>query len=1215
MNFKKIILVVGVLVAGMGLAEPGEGPDGEAFTLDTSCPKADEPLTVEVAEGVGSPETLVYRWLRGDWTKNYKKTVSSTASYTPTAADYEHWFKFELEIVSNGQTYPVGSKEFFFSKLPVLYMTTSDGKNPTSNKEEHAGRLLVQGNALFDTTYDNDFTIHVRGNSTAGYPKLPYKIKLAEKTAMFGIAKNKHWVLLANYLDPSLVRNKIAYDFADVLGNKPAVKSTWVDCVLNGRWIGCYLFCEHLRVGEKRVNVYDWEGAAEDCAKALVKYYPDLKTALNGDKGPLEDLMKEDFSWVTSGKVTYAGQDWNIDTTVFPDYSQNITGGYFFELSQEYDSISQWKVEKGKLVVPTMINAPEYLNSNNEMMQYCKDYWSQYWDAVRSSNGYAGGKHWKELCKLNSMVTYWLTMEIFGNNDASKKSRFAYKDVDDKLYFGPVWDFDWGMGSVPSDDTNPAQWKLMAWDLSDSFFREWFDDPLFCTRAWEKYHEFRTQLGNLVAADGILDQHKAYLQEAGNANSEKWPSMTWNPGSGNRTAYQSFNQDIEALRVFLSGRIKWLDQQFASVDTLMNSLQNRAAECPNAPCASPYKRDKSTLPIAFKDVEPVADSPEKSVLHVAHEKGKDLEVSFTLGSGATSVASVETYVNGLIVGEGVPAKAGEAFYVKIPDKKMDAKAQDGQRDCVQFVARNSSGGVVARNYALVTSIITEPEPPVDPPVDPTEDPTVDPPVDPTVDPTVDPPVDPTPSTDRKGTIKFRVHFWDQANYWAKSSTTAKPDELKNNGRTTIPVNGLVFVLKSHADGNVNAVLDNSSVPVGRPNTSEGWMQSRVEAKYKGLDGSGNEIWDATYEISSEQLQYLKSGWVIDADPDTADTASYDRGLGLGLETAVFDWDRGIQGGTGTIPTGVREIPEGDRYKGKQPLGACANDVALITQDMIDHGFEFTFDCWVMPVKRGAEGEGVLSANTFGYLQVASSTTNTMVAVPWTWYSYWESDATSIPADKLVKTTNLEVGDCLYAYSGSGAYLGWTVEDHDGVLEWTPIQTVAQVGGNSQVIVHDETGNNRTILPRGVGVWLVRKHPFDKNGGIVPFWLYGQSVTTSAVTAIAPKGAGEEAHSTMLGNPYSQEVHINDLEFVGTVSENDTIVVPNGTDSPRYLEYRDTGTKRKPTGVKKWVWVHVDTSSGLPKNVYDWDVTIPPGLAFWYVRRATGDLSVTWKRPQ
>ena len=99
---------------------------------------------------------------------------------------------------------------------------------------------------------------------------------------------------------------------------------------------------------------------------------------------------------------------------------------------------------------------------------------------------------------------------------------------------------------------------------------------------------------------------------------------------------------------------------------------------------------------------------------------------------------------------------------------------------------------------------------------------------------------------------------------------------------------------------------------------------------------------------------------------------------------------------------------------------------------------------------------------------------------------------------------------------------------------------------------------------------------------------------------------------MLGNPYPQEVHINSLVFTGEISENDTIIVPNGTDSPMYLEYRDTGTKRKQSGVKKWVWVHVDKSSGLPKNVYDWDVTIPPGLAFWYVRRATGDLSVTWQ---
>ena len=45
------------------------------------------------------------------------------------------------------------------------------------------------------------------------------------------------------------------------------------------------------------------------------------------------------------------------------------------------------------------------------------------------------------------MTGYWLTMYIMGNSDSSYKSRYAYMDRGEKMFMGPVWDFDWGCGS------------------------------------------------------------------------------------------------------------------------------------------------------------------------------------------------------------------------------------------------------------------------------------------------------------------------------------------------------------------------------------------------------------------------------------------------------------------------------------------------------------------------------------------------------------------------------------------------------------------------------------------------------------------------------------------------------------------------------------------------------------------------------------------------
>ena len=48
-------------------------------------------------------------------------------------------------------------------------------------------------------------SIHGRGNGTWSMAKLPYKIKFEKKQDLFGFGANKHRVLLANYIDNSLI--------------------------------------------------------------------------------------------------------------------------------------------------------------------------------------------------------------------------------------------------------------------------------------------------------------------------------------------------------------------------------------------------------------------------------------------------------------------------------------------------------------------------------------------------------------------------------------------------------------------------------------------------------------------------------------------------------------------------------------------------------------------------------------------------------------------------------------------------------------------------------------------------------------------------------------------------------------------------------------------------------------------------------------------------
>ena len=196
----------------------GFGEDGAArrmgggletvISLDTSRPRAGRAISATFGTFLGLQPTYSFAWRRGSTAKKYDAGfVGDDASYTPTAADYDHWFLFTA-YGEDGAA--VLQKEFFFSKLPVLYLTTDDGATPSAKKETHDGWLFAQGNDEWKSLYDGAMEIKVRGNTTSSYPKRPWKIKLDKKTEMFGIPKSKHWVLLANYNDQSMLRNKLA---------------------------------------------------------------------------------------------------------------------------------------------------------------------------------------------------------------------------------------------------------------------------------------------------------------------------------------------------------------------------------------------------------------------------------------------------------------------------------------------------------------------------------------------------------------------------------------------------------------------------------------------------------------------------------------------------------------------------------------------------------------------------------------------------------------------------------------------------------------------------------------------------------------------------------------------------------------------------------------------------------------------------------------------
>ena len=116
------------------------------------------------------------------------------------------------------------------------------------------------GNILLDSA---EAQVKVRGNWTTNYEKKAFRIKFAEKQTLLGLndgAAMKNWVLLAEYKDASMLRDKTALAIAnEILSDDGlyAADAEFVEVYINEEYWGVYLLCEYQQVSINRVDVFE----------------------------------------------------------------------------------------------------------------------------------------------------------------------------------------------------------------------------------------------------------------------------------------------------------------------------------------------------------------------------------------------------------------------------------------------------------------------------------------------------------------------------------------------------------------------------------------------------------------------------------------------------------------------------------------------------------------------------------------------------------------------------------------------------------------------------------------------------------------------------------------------------------------------------------------------------------------------------------------------
>ena len=142
---------------------------------------------------------------------------------------------------------------------PVLFLTTATGTMEQvhadkDTKEEAVLRLYDEAGGLDYQTAGTD-QIKGRGNLTWWTEgKKPYNLILGEESSLLGLGSGCRWVLLANALDDTLLRNEFAFELSRRLGLEYTPGSRFLSLYLNGEYAGFYQLVEKVELSPTRLN-------------------------------------------------------------------------------------------------------------------------------------------------------------------------------------------------------------------------------------------------------------------------------------------------------------------------------------------------------------------------------------------------------------------------------------------------------------------------------------------------------------------------------------------------------------------------------------------------------------------------------------------------------------------------------------------------------------------------------------------------------------------------------------------------------------------------------------------------------------------------------------------------------------------------------------------------------------------------------------------------
>ncbi|MBS1745949.1 MAG: CotH kinase family protein [Bacteroidetes bacterium] len=432
--------------------------------------------------------------------------------------------------------------ELTSSNLPIIIINTNGVEIPDEPKiTATMGIINNSGGARNNITdpfneYNGAIGIEVRGQSSQMFPMKSYSIELRDANgestdqSIFGMPEESDWVLYAPYTDKTLMRNFLAYTISNSLGHW-AAHCRFVEVVLNGNYIGIYVFMEKIKRDKGRVN------------------------------------------------ISKMGDDDNSGDAV--------TGGYIFSIDKDADAwfSSFPPLNEPNASIRFSYVYPKLKDITYDQSVYIKSYVDSFENSLSGTHFQDSVIGFRKYADESSFIDYFIVNEVSRNIDAYRISSYFHKDknsVNSKIIAGPVWDYDLAFRNADycsgSDTTGWAYqfnnvcpddyWQVPFW------WSRFMEDTAFQSQLLCRWQQVRQTVLSEKNIFHIIDSIAALTSEARERHFEQWKVLGEYIWPNPQPIPKTYDEEMTTLKNWLHGRLLWIDNNLKQVGQCSKPVVN-----------------------------------------------------------------------------------------------------------------------------------------------------------------------------------------------------------------------------------------------------------------------------------------------------------------------------------------------------------------------------------------------------------------------------------------------------------------------------------------------------------------------------------------------------------------------------------------------------------------------------------------------------------------